>query len=139
LIARRTFMKVGMRWAVMVTLVMAAGCGDAPNAPRSSGEEFVGTWVATNDPRAVMHIEKVQDAFVLSFEGSAQGHGFGRDQATGLFGDGVLEVKRSGLQFTFVLNADSGELVTGFKPATFRRKRPGEVPPPVEPPKLPKL
>jgi len=132
-------MSIGMRTAVMLMFVMAAGCSGEPDAPTDTGEQFVGTWVATTDSSAVMHIERHQEAFILRFDGNAQGHGFGHGNATGAYEDGVLEVRRGGIQFTFALNVDSGELSTGFKPATFRRRIEGEAPPTTPPPQLPKL
>lgn len=132
-------MSIGIRGAVMLIIVMVAGCGEAPNAPQSDGEQFVGAWVGVKDPRALMHIEKHQNAFVLRFEASARGRGLGREDATGLYKDGVLEVRRAGIAFTFVLNEATGELATGFPQGAFRRRREGEVPPPPPAPIKPKL
>lgn len=126
------------RWALILMIVVAGGCGDAPEQPKDTGEKFLGNWVATNDSTAVMHIAKEQDGFVLTFIGNAQGHGLGRDPARGVYKDGILEVARAGLIFRLALNAN-GQIETGFTPKLFRRIAPGETLPKAKRPTLPKL
>lgn len=133
-------MRTGTRWTTLVMILIAAGCAKEPEQPKDTGEQFVGTWVATTDRSAVMHIEKDHDFFIIRFEGNAEGHGLGLDNATGAYKDGALVVRRAGLSFTFSLDAKSGELATGFKPPTFRRRLEGETPAPEpKPATLPKL
>ena len=85
------------------------------------GDKFVGNWVGVEDPAATMTVSRSGDAYILTFRGGAAQGGLGTS-ATGVYKDGALLITRAGLMFNLVMDRDTGYIVTGFRPAHFKKR-----------------